>query len=106
MTPAAGTLSQRIEIERRATAPDAWGQPSEAWEWVASRWADVRLLAGLEAIKAGADVSTVRVSIRIRHLPGLDAGMRIRHSGLIYNITAVLPDPERAFVDLTCEAVR
>lgn len=106
MTPAAGTLSQRIDIERRALGTDAWGQPVQAWEWVASRWADVRLLAGLEAIKAGADVSTVRASIRIRWLAGIDAGMRVRHSGLIYNITAVLPDPERAFVDLTCEAVR
>ncbi|TXH45833.1 MAG: head-tail adaptor protein [Burkholderiaceae bacterium] len=102
----AGSLAQRIDIERRAPGTDACGQPVQAWEWVASRWADVRLLAGLEAIKAGADVSTVRASIRIRWLAGIDAGMRVRHGGATYDITAVLPDPAGACIDLVCETVR
>ena len=106
MTPAAGTLSQRIDIERRAPGTDAWGQPVQAWEWVASRWADVRLLAGLEAIKAGADVSTVQASYRLRYRAGLNAGMRLIDSSESWDIQAVLDKREDGAVDLVCRRLQ
>ena len=99
-------LNQRVNIERHVAGQDAWGQPVDTWELVAARWADVRLLSGLETIKADAPASAVRASIRIRHLAGLDAGMRAVHGTKTYNITAVLEDPARRFVDLACEEVR
>lgn len=100
----AGLLNRRINIERRATTQDALGQPSESWTLVAAVWADIRHLGGLESIKAGADTSVVRASIRIRYRTGLDAGMRVTHGADTYDVRAVLPDTaRREYVDLVCE---
>lgn len=102
---ATGKLNRRITIERRATGEDQIGQPVDAWETVAELWADVRFLSGISAIKASADVSISKVSIRIRHRTGLDAGMRVLFDGKTFDIQAVLPDGKRQFVDLVCEVV-
>lgn len=101
----AGRLNHRITIEQRGAGKDAWGQPVETWEPVAELWASVIYLSGLSAIKAGADVSISKVSIRIRHRAGLNAGMRVLHDGKVFDIQAVLPDSARQFVDLVCEVV-
>ena len=101
----AGRLNHRITIEQRGAGQDAWGQPVETWEPVAELWASVLYLSGLSAIKAGADVSISKVSIRIRHRAGLNAGMRVLHDGKVFDIQAVLPDGARQFVDLVCEVV-
>lgn len=103
----AGSLNRRINIERRATTQDVLGQPVETWDLVAAVWADIRHMGGMESIKAGADVSTVRASIRIRYRAGIDAGMRVTHGADVYDITAVLPDEaRREYVDLVCERVQ
>lgn len=101
----AADLTDRITIEQRETGSDDWGQPAETWQVVAVLWASVRYLSGLSAIKAGADVSIRKASIRIRHRTGLDAGMRVLFDGKTFDIQAVLPDGKRLFVDLVCEAV-
>lgn len=100
----AGTLDQRVTLQARAADRDPLGQPVGAWADVATVWANVRLLAGLEAIRAGADTSTVKASVRIRMRPGIDAGMQLVHAGATYRITAVLPDHSRQTIDLICEA--
>lgn len=102
----AGQLRDRINIKRKAAGQDAIGQPVTSWELVASVWADIRHQSGLSAIKGGADVSTVKASIRIRHRAGLDAGMRVVHGATIYDIKAVLPDDARQYVDLVCEVIQ
>jgi SPP1 family predicted phage head-tail adaptor len=62
--------------------------------------------SGLEAIKAGASVSVVQASIRVRYRAGITAGMRIVHNLQAYNITAVMPDVGgREYVDLVAEVV-
>lgn len=101
----AGQLNHRITIEQRTSGEDAWGQPVDTWATVAELWASVRYLSGLSAIKSGADVSISKVSVRIRHRTGLDAGMRVLHDGQVFDIQAVLPDGKRQFVDLVCEVV-
>lgn len=100
----AGRLDTRITIQRKTGGTDAWGAPlPEAWEDYASVWANVRHLSGSESIKAGADVSIVRASIRIRSIPGIDAGMRVVHGAQVYDIEAVLPGAGRQHVDLVCK---
>lgn len=102
-----GALRNRINIERRTSSQDALGQPVETWALVAAVWADIRHVSGLETIKASADTSTVRASIRIRYRTGLDAGMRVTHGATTYDIKAVLPDEaRREYVDLICEVVK
>lgn len=99
------TLNHRIDIESRQSGEDELGQPIETWTIVASVWADVRHLSGVSAIKAGADVSVVQVSVRIRHREGLNAGMRVTHAGAHYDVMAALPDGRNQYIDLVCKAV-
>ena len=99
------TLNHRIDIEQREAGEDELGQPIESWSLVASVWANVRHLSGVSAIKAGADVSVVQASIRIRHRAGIDAGMRVTHAWAHYDVQAVLPDGKRQYVDLVCRMV-
>lgn len=104
MTIVAGNFVSRIAIQQPSTEVDELGQPALGWTDVAGAWADIRMKSGLEAIKAGAPVSTVQASIRVRYRPGITAGMRIAHGGVFYDITAVLPDvARREFLDLICE---
>lgn len=100
----AGTLRDRITIQRRTGGKDGWGSPlPEGWEEVAKLWANVRHLSGSAAIKAGADVSVVRASIRIRRRSDVDAGMRVLFGTQVYEIEAVLPGEAREHIDLVCK---
>lgn len=103
----AGQLNQRVTIERKAAGQDSVGQPAQTWQTVATVWADLRHPGGLEAIRAGADTSLVRASVRIRFRDDIDAGMRVAHGAVYYDIKAVLPDAgRREYLDLLCERVQ
>ena len=102
----AGRLNRRCTLQQPGTTTDEIGQPIPGWTDVATVWADIRMKSGLEAIKAGASVSVVQASIRVRYRAGINAGMRIVHNLQAYNITAVMPDVGgREYVDLVCQAV-
>lgn len=103
----AGLLRNRITIQRKGAATDAWGQPlPESWEDVAMVWANIRHQSGSESIKSDKPTSEVRASIRIRWRGGIDAGMRVLHGSMVYSIEAVLPDAVgRVHVDLVCRQV-
>lgn len=102
----AGRLSSRCTLQQPGTATDELGQPIPGWTDVATVWADIRMKSGLEAIKAGASVSVVQASIRVRYRAGITADMRVVHNLTNYEIKAVMPDVGgREFVDLVCEVV-
>ena len=62
----------------------AFGQPISA---------EITPLSGRELIAAQAVQSQVNARIRVRYRPGFKATMRAIHRGTIYNITAVIADP-------------
>jgi len=102
-----GRLNRRIIVQRQSETQDEVGQPVLTWTDYAFMWADVRVLGGIEAIKAGAVTSTVRASIRVRMVAGINAGMRVLLGESAYNITAVLPDEAgRRHMDLLCEVAQ
>lgn len=102
----AGRLNRRCLLQSASTATDEIGQPIPGWDDVATVWADIRMKSGLEAIKAGAVVSTVQASIRIRYRAGVNAGMRLVHNLQAYEILAVQPDVGgREYVDLVAQVV-
>ena len=102
----AGRLDSRVTIQAPGTTTDELGQPIPGWTDVATVWASIRHLSGVEAIKADAVTSTVKASIRIRYRTGLNAGMRVVHGAQVYSIEAVMPDVGgREFVDLVAEVV-
>lgn len=102
----AGRFNRRCTLQAPGTTQDELGQPIPGWTDVATLWADIRMKSGLESIKAGAPVSVVQASIRVRYRAGITAGMRLVHNLQAFNITAVLPDVGgREYVDLTAEVV-
>ena len=102
----AGRLNRRVTLQGPSQSVDEIGQPIPGWTDVATVWGDIRLKSGLESIKAGSPVSTVQASIRIRYRAGINAGMRVVHNLVAYNIVAVMPDVSgREFIDLACEQV-
>lgn len=101
----AGKLRNTVTIQQQTAGQDEIGQPM-TWADVATLWADIRHLSGMEAAKAGTVASTVKASIRFRYRVGINAGMRVLHGSTIYNIAAVMPDAaKKAYVDLVCEIV-
>ena len=102
----AGALNSRVTIQSPTATQDAAGQPIPTWADVATVWANVRHLSGTESIKADAESSTVKASIRIRKRPDIDASMRVVLGTTNYQVRAVLPDEiDRDKLDLVCEVV-
>ena len=102
----AGRLNSRCTLQAPGTMQDELGQPIPGWTDVAPLWADIRMKSGLESIKAGAPVSVVQASIRVRYRAGITAGMRVVHNLVAYEILAVQPDVGgREYVDLVCQVV-
>lgn len=99
----AGQLRDRVTIEQRGTTRDAAGQKVASWTTLATVWANVRHQSGAEAIRADSEVSIVKASIRVRFREDVTAGMRVVKGAAVFDIKAVLPDGQRAFVDLVCE---
>jgi SPP1 family predicted phage head-tail adaptor len=100
-----GQLRHRVTLQSQVTTQDALGQPSTAWLDTATVWADVRHESGLSAIKAGADISVVRASIRMRYRAA-NAGMRVVFGAQTYAVNAVIPDARKVSIDLVCEALQ
>lgn len=98
----AGKLNSRVKLVALQSGVDTIGQPVEVWTEQATVWAHIKHLNGTQAIKADADTSIVKASIRIRKRD-VNAGMRVLHGVNIYLIDAVLPDAEgHEHVDLVC----
>lgn len=100
----AGQLRTLVTLQAPASGTDSIGQPLTGWTDVADVYADIRYQSGLSAIKAGADVSLSKVSIRIRYR-AVTPDMRVLQGSTVFSIQAVLPDAKRAFLDLVGQVV-
>lgn len=99
----AGELNCRIEIQQRSGTRDNFGQVIDDWSTLFTVWANIRHLSGMETVRSGMEVSSVKASIRIRYLNGIAASMRVKHGSDIYSIEAAMPDRVgREYVDLVC----
>jgi len=94
-------LNHRVTLQTKVATVDTIGQPSTAWTNTADLWANVKHLNGISTIKAGADTSISKVSIRVRH-GVFNAGQRIVYDASVYDIEAVLPDGKKTYIDLVC----
>ena len=102
----AGTLRDRLELQEQSGGMNDWGEPlPNDWITVARIWGNVRHLSGSESIKAGADTSIVKASIRIRRNSSVTPACRILHGEKVYDIEAVLPDSRRIYADLLCKLI-
>ncbi len=99
------SLNRIVVLQRRTGAVDELNQPvPDDWEDLATVWANVRYLNGIETVKSDAPISVARASIRILRRTDVVAGIRAVLDGTIFDVRAVLPDEEyRERVDLACE---
>jgi SPP1 family predicted phage head-tail adaptor len=98
--------NRRVVIQQPSSTQDAAGQPLLTWSDVATVYANVRYLNGVETIKADAETAKARVSVRIGYRSDVTAAMRVLHGSTVYRIEAVLPDlAGKQHVDLACEVV-
>ena len=103
----AGLLNRKIAIQTLGAGVDEIGQPVETWSTFAQPWSNIRFLNGVESVKADAEVSVSKASIRIRYRTDITEAMRAVYNGITYQIKAVLPDEaKRDHVDLDCEVVK
>ncbi|NDZ12045.1 head-tail adaptor protein [Variovorax sp. WS11] len=99
-----GKLNRRVTIQQPGTVQDDIGEPVAGWVDVATVWANVRFLNGVETVKGDAPVSVARASIRVRRRTDVTAGMRAVLGSTIFDIRSVLDDQEtRERIDLACE---
>jgi SPP1 family predicted phage head-tail adaptor len=102
----AGSLTNRIKLYALQSGVDAIGQPVDVWTEVATLWANIKHLNGVQAIKSDADTSIVKASIRIRKNTSVNAGMRVIYGTTVYQIDAVLQDEAgKQYTDLACKVV-
>ena len=100
----AGLLRHRVTLQTQVATVDDIGQPSTSWLDTASLWADVRYLTGLGALKAGADTSVGKCTIRLRHR-AIEAGQRIVYGDEVFDIKQILPDGKKSYVDCVYEVI-
>lgn len=100
----AGARRHRCQLQARLEIFDEIGQPSIEWATVREFYGDIKYLNGLSTIKAGADTSISKVSIRALH-GVFDAGQRVVHEGVVFDIQSVQPDGKRKELDLVCLVV-
>ena len=98
------SLRHRVLLQSRVDTVDSIGQPSTSWLTTATVWADVRYLTGLGALKAGADTSVGKCTIRMRYR-SINAGQRIVYGNETFDIQSVLPDGEKVHIDCVCEVI-
>jgi SPP1 family predicted phage head-tail adaptor len=103
----AGTLTDQVSLQEPGTVQDEIGQPVPGWTEVASLWANVRYLSGIEAIRSDSPASIAKVSIQIRKRDGVTAAMRmVDAQGVVFKIETVLPDMQhRDRINIVCEVV-
>ena len=97
----AGPMRNRVTIEAPVEARDAYGQKIPGWEPCGTFWAQIRALAGREAVNAKQIRAEVTHAVRMRHIggrlpaPGLLTTMRILFDGRTFNISWVNDVDER-----------
>lgn len=100
-------MNDRITLLKRAQGRNAANEPVEDWPAVATVWANVKFETGAQVLRANADISIVRVSIRIRARADVNPTFRVQYKGAEYDVKSALPDSDdRAFMFLVCESVK
>ena len=91
----AGTLRERLVIQRATITRDAHGQESRAWVQIGSVWGSVMPLKASERISGGGTENDITHTIRIRHFPGLLPTDRILNGARVFSIGSVINAGER-----------
>lgn len=82
-----GELDQRLTLQQRAGGTDVLGQPSGAWQDVATVWGRARPLRSRELFAAGQVQNVSDVEFTIRFRADVQANWRVLWRGVPHDIT-------------------
>lgn len=83
--------SERIVVESRGSSPDALGQNLAPWAPLCTLWAYRDARTGSEFVAGGAQQAELTVRFQVAMRPDITTGMRVRWSGKLHDIKAVVP---------------
>lgn len=107
MTEFAGTLRDRILIERPLEARDAMGRQEPGWEEVCRCFAAIALEGAGPESEAQALSAMARYRVTIRRREGIAVGQRVRWGGRTMLVRQMLDDPRaKDRITLRCEEIR
>lgn len=99
----AGTLRERVEIQSKSVARNAYGEEVITWTELDTVWASVEPMTGVEFYEESAERSTVNTRIRIRRRSDVSPDDRVLHGSDVYDIRAVIePHSNRRETQLMC----
>jgi SPP1 family predicted phage head-tail adaptor len=105
-----GRLTRRIDLLRKVEELDSLGRQkrdADTWQLVASVWAEVRELNGVEIEKAKQMVATASIAIAIRYREGVTVQMRVRFKGRTMEIRSVVDsDSSQRELVLLCGEIK
>jgi SPP1 family predicted phage head-tail adaptor len=96
----AGKLRHLVSFQVPLVEIDSNGDTTQSWEDAFDGQqisAQIEPLSGRELIAAQQVHSQVSTRITVRYRPGIVPEMRLLHRGTVYNIEAVIPDPDSGF---------
>lgn len=91
----AGKLRHRVIIETCSEAPNEMNELVPSWGTLATVWADIRPVAGREAMRAQQIAADANYVIEIRYYPGLTVKERIKYGARTFEINAIQNPEER-----------
>lgn len=90
----ASRLKRRLTLQQEIRTDDGQGGYTRSWKDVASLWAEIMPVKGVEQLAAGKLESPVTHKIMLRYRDGITAGQRLCFEGRAFNIHAVLNTQE------------
>jgi SPP1 family predicted phage head-tail adaptor len=90
----AGSLRNRITLQKPETTVSGYGERTVSWIDAFTCWADFHPLSVREFIASAQPQSQITARVVIRYRDDVDASMRIAYRGKVYNIAGVLADPD------------
>ena len=86
-----GELTERVTLQSRSTAQDAYGQATITWTDVATVWARVRAVSGREFFAAAQVQQEQSVKVVIRKRADVAGTWRLLWQARAHDITGVIP---------------
>lgn len=100
----AAALRHRVSLQSSEDSADGGGGSTTVWSEVATLWASIEPLKGVERVAAQQIETRLTHRVRLRHRLGVTTAMRIQFGSRIFNIHAVINPQERnRLLELLCE---
>ena len=106
MSPAfhIGALRHRLILEAPERTDDNGGGVTQTWSEIATLWASIKPLGGLELFEKDRLTGRLTHEIRIRYRTGVRPEMRFRQTGRVFQILAAIDlDERRRWLRCLCE---